>query len=93
MKTVEEYQKKASEYVSSNIYNSEIDTYGDIPHLMNLAASVMMTRDNFMIGGSFVQAVVKNDLYDAVSRADSTAIRGLKILVLVNRYCQLQDSL
>ena len=41
-------------------------------HIVHVASSVLMTRDKFMMGGSFVQAVVDNNLYQAANRADST---------------------
>jgi hypothetical protein len=41
-------------------------------HIVHVASSVLMTRDKFMTGGSFVQAVVDNNLYQAANRADST---------------------
>jgi hypothetical protein len=46
-------------------------------HIVHVASSVLMTRDEFMTGGSFVQAIVDNNLYHAVNRADSTMQRCL----------------
>lgn len=40
-------------------------------HVIRVGASVLMTRDGFLAGGSFVQAVVDNNLEAAVNRADS----------------------
>jgi hypothetical protein len=50
-------------------------------HIKNLAISVLMTRDKVQIGGGFVSAIVNNDLIEAVSRADSSAILGLRFFV------------
>jgi hypothetical protein len=43
-----------------------------------------MTRDNVLLGGSFVQAIVDNDLRNAIGRADEICIKHLKTFVLVN---------
>jgi len=56
-------------------------------HIIDVMVSVMMTRDNKQMGGSFVQAVANNDLYGAISRADMECARNLKIIVLANRDC------
>ena len=54
-------------------------------HVINIAKSVMSTRDKVMVGGSFVQAIVDNDLYNAISRADVTCSRAIKFFVYCNR--------
>ena len=51
-------------------------------HIIDIIVSVMMTRDNVLQGGSFVQAVVANDLRGAVTRADSDCINHLKLICL-----------
>ena len=51
----------------------------DISHIENIATSILCTKWNVgYLGGSFVQAVVDNDLKGAFNRADS-----------VNRDCML----
>jgi hypothetical protein len=52
----------------------------------------MMTRDNYMMGGGFVQAVVENDLEQAISRADGTAIKGLKTFTVIKRNCYINEN-
>ena len=53
-------------------------------------ASVMMTRDKKGIsGGSFVQAVVKNDLLEAVAKADTISFTYLRAIVAANAFCYL----
>jgi hypothetical protein len=48
----------------------------------------MRTRDGIgPMGGSFVQAIVNNDLYDAVSRGDNDCIKNLKIIAIARRNC------
>ena len=61
----------------------------DFNHVVSLAASVMMTRDEFLPGGGFVQAVVDNNLSEAIGRADSTALIALKALVMTKMWCHL----
>ncbi len=48
--------------------------------------------DGFTIlkGGSFIQAIIDNDLEEAIGRADDVAIRGLKLFVLVNLWLQIE---
>ena len=88
MDKYDKYLKTAREYVLSQSYFNEF-VGEDLEHLVRLAASVMMTRDNYMQGGQFVQSVVDNNLAGAIGRADNVALRGLKILTLVNMWCKL----
>ena len=82
----EKYQELASSELSKNYmffleeHSFAIDS-SSMDHLISLGVSVMLTRDNLLPGGSFVQAVVKNDLGDALGRADKIAFIGLKYLV------------
>jgi hypothetical protein len=62
----------------------------DYQHAVHLAASVMMTRDGVLPGGGFVQAVVDNNLSEAVNRADSVALVSLKALVMTKMWCHLK---
>jgi hypothetical protein len=57
-------------------------------HIIDIIVSVIRTRDGIHpIGGSFVQAIVKNDLYDAVTRGDNDCIKNLKIIAIAHRNC------
>jgi hypothetical protein len=78
----EKYWAKATEFAKS---------YGVSPskHIIDVMASAMMTRDNVMQGGSFVQAVVKNDLAEAISRADNECQANLRIIVLAYRFARI----
>lgn len=59
-------------------------------HILDIMVSIMCTRDKSSYsGGSFVQSVVDNDLYLAVSRADSECSKHLKLLVMCNANCYL----
>jgi len=53
-------------------------------HLIRCGVSVLMTKWGLgPAGGSFVQAVVANDLQQAVGRADSTNQEALKFYVML----------
>jgi gamma-glutamyltranspeptidase len=82
---IEQYHIRAKEFAKS---------YGEEPsdHIINVMASAMMTRDKVLQGGSFVQAVVDNDLASAVSRADSECVKNLRIITLAYRFGQLVES-
>jgi hypothetical protein len=58
-------------------------TEGERRHIVDIAASIIMTRDNILQGGGFVEAIIANNLSQAISRADSTCIRALKFFVMV----------
>ena len=84
--TIENYHLKAKEFAAS---------YGETPsdHIINVMASVMMTRDNFLQGGSFVQAVMANDLQVATSRADKECLANIRIIVLAKQFAHLKETL
>ena len=74
MDIVEKYMESAREFAL---------LYGVIsPHIINIISSVMMTRDDVGYpGGGFVEAVVTNNLYLAISRADMECYNNLKVIV------------
>jgi hypothetical protein len=82
MEIVNQYQSAAEEFALE---------YGVTnPHIVSIIASVMMTRDGKGYpGGSFVQSVVDNDLYGALSKADSQCYQNLKVIVAANQYAHL----
>lgn len=57
-----------------------------IQHIVDIAMSVMMTRDHYQMGGSFAKAIVDNDLYAAVSKADTECALALRYFVYCNKY-------
>lgn len=59
-------------------------TDSEINHVTDIVASIFMTKYRYRIGGGFVQSVIDNDLSGAFSRADSTIVRALKIIVWAN---------
>jgi hypothetical protein len=58
-------------------------------HIIDVMKSVMMTRDKVQEGGSFVQAVVDNNLYQAISRADKHCINNLRIITACANHCYI----
>ena len=56
-------------------------------HAINVAASVLMTRDKVEMGGSFAQAIVDNNLRESINRADDTCIKYLKFFSIINYNC------
>jgi hypothetical protein len=76
----EDYVKIARKFVSG--WKKEVSE-----HIIDIIVSVMMTRDNVQQGGSFVQAVVDNDLYGALSRADDDCFVNIKIIVSARENC------
>ena len=82
MEIVNQYQKSAEEFA----LEYEVTN----PHIINIIASVMMTRDGVGIkGGSFVQSIVDNDLWGAISRADNQCMNNLQVIVAANQYSYL----
>lgn len=78
--TSEDYYKKARQFASQHqVTVSE--------HIIDVMASVMMTRDGFQMGGSFVTAVVNNKLYEAIGRADNDCLNNIKIIALCSKDC------
>lgn len=59
-------------------------------HIIEIMISVMMSRDNLIQGGSFVQAVVDNDLRKAVSRADKECTAHLRTITLCANECYVE---
>ena len=82
MEIVNQYQIAAEEFAL------EYDVTN--PHIINIIASVMMTRDGKGLqGGGFVQSVVNNDLFGTVSKADFECYNNLKVIVAANQYSYL----
>ena len=71
----------------ANRYDTEVSE-----HIIDVMISVMMTRDNVQQGGSFVQAVVGNNLKEAISRADAECGKHLRIITLCANFCHLETE-
>lgn len=57
------------------------------PTATRMVASIMMHRDGVWQGGGFVEAVCDNDLYAAITRADNTSLKYLKLYTIAKRNC------
>lgn len=64
----------------------------DYMHILQVASSVMMTRDKYLPGGSFAQAIVNNDLNSAFGRADSVCETAIKFFVYVKNHIFLNQE-
>ena len=62
-------------------------------HVIDVMISVMMTRDKVLQGGSFVQAVVANDLKESISRADTDCGKNLRIITLCANFCYAEHEM
>jgi hypothetical protein len=78
----EKYQQRAIKFAEE--WKEEVSD-----HIIDVIVSVMFTRDKIQEGGSFVQSVCNNDLYQAVSRADSDCIKHLKLITLAKYNCHI----
>lgn len=75
MKTEEDIKKVVNEFISNKLTNPWNPTYMDDEtesHVKQMCVSILCTKYKIgYAGGSFVQAVVNNDLMGAFGRADS----------------------
>jgi hypothetical protein len=62
------------------------DTPVDEIHIRDICISIIMSKDNHSRGGSFVEAVLNNDLSRAISYADTDCRRALALFVYVKEY-------
>lgn len=73
MKTID-IDEIVTEQVKKYIDNSReiyLSNPEDMDHLLNISVSIILTKENILQGGSFVQAIVNNDLYMASIKADN----------------------
>ncbi len=79
----EKYRERAIQFAKE--WNEDVSE-----HIIDIMVSIMATRDKTSYaGGGFVQAVVANNLYLAMSRADMDCRRNLFILTMCNMNCHL----
>ena len=77
----EKYRERAIQFAKE--WETEVTD-----HNLDIMVSIMATRDKSSYpGGGFVEAVVANNLYQAVSRADGSNLNVLKLLVMCNANC------
>ena len=53
-------------------------------HIINMGKTLLLARDGvFMFPGHFIDAVLKNDLLEAFSRADETNVKAIHWFLLI----------
>lgn len=85
MKDIQEYKDRVK-YEFDQWYGSQISvtlTEEEMNHVINVGVSVLQTRDGGIQGGSFVQAVVDNDLSRTYNRADSVNKRVIPFYIIL----------
>jgi hypothetical protein len=61
-------------------------------HILDIMVSIMCTRDkSSYAGGGFVEAVIANDLYLALSRADTDCRNNIFLLTMCKQNCFLNE--
>jgi hypothetical protein len=79
----EQYRERAIEFVKE--WGENVSD-----HIIDIMVSIMATRDKTSYaGGGFVEAVVSNNLYLAMNRADMDCRKNLFILTMCNMNCYL----
>ncbi len=59
-------------------------------HILDIMVSIMCTRDkSSYAGGGFVEAIIANNLYLALSRADIDCRNNIYLLTMCNANCYL----
>jgi hypothetical protein len=79
----EQYRERAIQFVKE--WNENVSE-----HIIDIMVSIMCTRDKVSYpGGGFAQAVVDNNLYLALSRADTDCRKNIFILTMCRMNCHL----
>jgi hypothetical protein len=78
----EKYEKRAISFAKE--WNEDVSD-----HIIDVIVSVMFTRDKVQDGGSFVQSIVENNLYQSVTRADNDCIKHIKLITLAYHNCHI----
>jgi hypothetical protein len=64
----------------------------NVSNLLDIMVSIMCTRDkSSYAGGGFVEAVVSNNLYLAMSRADTDCRNNIFLLTMCKANCFIQN--
>ena len=85
MKDIQEYRDRVQQEFDQ-WYSNQIRvtlTEEEMDHVKSVGVSVLQTRDGGIPGGSFVQAVVKNDLSGSYNRADSTNSKVIPFYIIL----------
>jgi hypothetical protein len=85
MKDIQTYKDRVKQEFDQ-WYGNQISvtlTEEEMSHVINVGVSVLQTRDGGIQGGSFVQAVVDNDLTRTYNRADSVNKRVIPFYIIL----------
>ena len=85
MKDIQEYKDRVQKEFDQ-WYGSQMAvtlTEEEMNHVINIGTSILQTRDGGIPGGSFVQAIVKNDLSGSYNRADSTNRKVIPFYIIL----------
>ena len=85
MKDIQEYKDRVQKEFDQ-WYGSQMAvtlTEEEMNHVTNIGTSILQTRDGGIQGGSFVQAVVDNDLSRTYNRADSTNRKVIPFYIIL----------
>jgi hypothetical protein len=85
MKDIQEYKDRVQEEFN-DWYRRQTRvtlTTEEMNHVTSVGVSVLQTRDGGIPGGSFVQAIVKNDLSGSYNRADSTNRKVIPFYIIL----------
>jgi hypothetical protein len=81
----EQYRERAIQFAKE--WDIEVSN-----HIIDIMVSIMCTRDkSSYAGGGFVEAVVANNLYLALSRADTDCRNNIFILTMCKANCFLNE--
>ena len=84
----EQYRERAIEFAKG--WENEFPIVTD--HNIEMMVSIMCTRDkSSYAGGGFVEAVVANNLYLALSRADTDCRNNIFLLTMCKANCFIQN--
>ena len=85
MEIREQYRERAIQFVKE--WGENVSE-----HIIDIMVSIMCTRDKSSYpGGGFVQAIVDNNLYQALSRADMDCRNNIYLLTMCKANCHLND--
>ena len=87
MNNIREQVKKYIIKNSTSIIGKSTMTFEEFEHIIDISVSIINARDGGIRGGSFVQAIINNDLESAVGHADPICLKVLKLFVLVKLWC------
>ena len=81
----EQYRERAIQFAKE--WDAEVSN-----HIIDIMVSIMCTRDkSSYAGGGFVEAVVANNLYLALSRADTDCRNNIFLLAMCKQNCFLNE--